>query len=70
MAAGDSVSRRALERLRYGAYLHRLTGLPILVSGGAPYGEPVSEAELMQAALVSDFRVEVKWVEDKSANTL
>jgi uncharacterized SAM-binding protein YcdF (DUF218 family) len=65
----DSASQRVLERLRYGAYLHRLTGLPILVSGGKPYGEPVSEAELMQAALVSDFRVEVKWVEAKSANT-
>lgn len=65
----DSVSRLALERLRYGAYLHRLTGLPILVSGGSPYGEAVSEAELMQASLVSDFRVEVKWVEGKSANT-
>jgi uncharacterized SAM-binding protein YcdF (DUF218 family) len=65
----DSVSQRVLERLRYGAHLHRLTGLPILVSGGSPYGEPASEAELMQAALVSDFRVKVKWVETKSANT-
>ncbi|MBI3571008.1 MAG: YdcF family protein [Gammaproteobacteria bacterium] len=66
---GDSVNRLTLERLRYGAHLHRLTGLPILVSGGAPYGEQTPEAELMQASLVSDFRVEVKWVENKSANT-
>lgn len=65
----DSVSGLALERLRYGAQLHRRTGLPILVSGGTPYGEPVSEAELMRDALVNDFRVEAKWVEDKSANT-
>ncbi|GAB4509501.1 MAG: YdcF family protein [Sulfuricaulis sp.] len=66
---GDSANRLTLERLRYGAHLHRLTGLPILVSGGAPYGEKISEAELMKASLVNDFRVEVKWVEGKSANT-
>jgi uncharacterized SAM-binding protein YcdF (DUF218 family) len=65
----DSVSGLALQRLRYGAHLHRLTGLPILVSGGSPYAETTSEAELMQAALVSDFRVAAKWVENKSANT-
>lgn len=67
--AGDSVNQATLERLRYGAHLHRLTGLPILVSGGAPYAETASEAELMQASLASDFRVEAKWVENKSANT-
>lgn len=67
--ASDNVNRVALERLRYGAHLHRLTGLPILVTGGAPYGEKTTEAELMKASLVNDFRVQVKWVEDKSANT-
>ncbi len=66
---GDSVNRQTLERLRYGAYLHRLTGLPILVSGGAPYSEAVPEAALMQATLARDFKVEVKWVEDKSGTT-
>ena len=66
---GDSVNRTTLERLRYGAYLHRLTGLPILVSGGTPYGEQVSEAELMQASLKRDFQVVAKWVEGKSATT-
>lgn len=65
----DSVNTQALERLRYGAHLHRLTGLPILVSGGSPYGEPVPEAELMRASLLSDFRIEAKWVENKSATT-
>lgn len=65
---GDSVSRITFERLRYGAHLHRLTGLPLLVSGGSPYGENTSEAELMQAAL-REFRIEAKWVEGKSANT-
>jgi uncharacterized SAM-binding protein YcdF (DUF218 family) len=67
--ASDSVNQATLERLRYGAHLHRLTGLPILVSGGAPHAEKIPEAELMRAALVGDFRVEAKWVESKSANT-
>lgn len=66
---GDSVNTLALERLRYGAYLYRQTGLPILVSGGRPYGEALSEAELMQASLASDFRIQAKWVENKSATT-
>ena len=66
---GDSVNRWTLERLRYGAYLHRLTGLPILVSGGTPFREQVPEAKLMQLSLKNDFQVEARWVEDKSANT-
>ncbi|MHB8535979.1 MAG: YdcF family protein [Sulfuricaulis sp.] len=66
---GDNVNRVTLECLRYGAYLHRLTGLPVLVSGGAPYGEKIPEAELMQTALKRDFQTEARWVENKSANT-
>lgn len=66
----DSVNQLALERIRYGAHLHRLTGLPILVSGGSPYGERVPEAELMKSTLESDFQVAVKWVESRSVNTL
>jgi len=66
---GDSVNRPTLERLRYGARLHRRTGLPILVTGGAPYGEAVPEAALMQAALAQDFRVKAKWVESNSGTT-
>ncbi len=66
---GDTVNRWTLERLRYGAYLHRLTDLPILVSGGSPYGEATPEAVLMQAALKRDFGIDAKWVEEKSVNT-
>ena len=32
----DQPSTQTLSRLRHGARLHRLTGLPVLVSGGAP----------------------------------
>ena len=66
---GDSVNSAALERLRYAAYLRRATGLPILVSGGSPYAENVTEAELMKNSLIQDFQVTPKWVENKSGTT-
>ncbi|MBD5803016.1 hypothetical protein AZOA_24490 [Azoarcus sp. Aa7] len=65
---GETVNRLALERLRYAARLARRTGLPVLVSGGAPTGD-VPEAVLMQAALEEDFRVPVRWVERASLDT-
>lgn len=66
----DSVSALGLERLRYTAWLHRKTGVPVLVSGGTPGGEKVAEADLMKSVLVDDFRVDVKWVERQSRNTM
>lgn len=65
----DTVSSATMSRLRYGAYLHRQTGLPILVTGGHPFGRTQSEAELMRQVLVNEFRVPVKWVETASSNT-
>lgn len=65
----DTVSAKGLERLRYAAFLQRKTGLPILVSGGAPGGEDTAEAEHMQAVLAADFRANVKWVERESRTT-
>jgi len=66
---GDTVSRSTLERVRWGARLHRMSGLPILVSGGSPYATHTSEAAQMKAALNQDFHTEVKWLEEKSFNT-
>lgn len=67
---GDTVSGATLVRLRYAAYLHRQTGLPILVSGGSPEGSTQSEAELMQYTLQNEFSVPVRWAEGESTNTL
>ena len=65
---GETVNRLALERLRYGARLARHTGLPVLLSGGAPSGhEP--EAVLMQHSLVSDFGIRPRWLETASRDT-
>ncbi len=66
---GETVSSDSLERLRYAARLHRKTGLPILVTGGQTFGEPVAEATLMKRVLEEDFQVSVKWIESASKNT-
>ncbi len=66
---GDTVSATTLERVRWGARLHRVSGLPILVSGGSPLATDTSEAAQMSTALRQDFHTEVKWLEEKSFNT-
>jgi uncharacterized SAM-binding protein YcdF (DUF218 family) len=66
---GDTVSGTTLLRLRYAARLQRETGKPILVSGGAPLGNAVSEARQMKVVLEEEFKVPVQWIEDASANT-
>lgn len=65
---GQTVNRLTLERVRYGARLARQSGLPMLVSGGAPSGSQ-PEAELMKTVLEEDFRLPVKWVEAASLDT-
>ena len=64
----DTVSRWTLERLRYGAYLQRHTGKPILVSGGAPFGGR-AEAEAMAESLKRDFHAKDILSEDQSRDT-
>ena len=66
--ARDVPDPLSLERLEYAAFLHRQTGLPILVTGGNPEGgKPVANA--MLRTLQDEFNVPVKWVENKSMDT-
>jgi uncharacterized SAM-binding protein YcdF (DUF218 family) len=66
----DTLSRYSLVRARYGAFLHRQTQLPILITGGNVFATTTtSEAELMQQALVEDFHVPVRWIETSSRTT-
>jgi uncharacterized SAM-binding protein YcdF (DUF218 family) len=65
---GETVNRLALERLRYGARLARHTGLPVLLSGGAPSGQ-AAEAVLMQHSLMTDFGIRPHWLETASRDT-
>ena len=66
---GDSVSRLTMERVRYGAFVHRETGLPLAVTGGSPGEQDTSEGELMAQMLTDEFGVHVDWVETQSRNT-
>jgi uncharacterized SAM-binding protein YcdF (DUF218 family) len=65
----DTISEMTLPRLRYGARLAHESKLPILVTGGKPLGNAVSEADQMKLALEEDFRVPVRWTEGASDNT-
>jgi uncharacterized SAM-binding protein YcdF (DUF218 family) len=65
---GDTLGELTLERVRYGARVARLTGLPVLVTGGSVYGGE-AESKLMRQALESEFGVRVRWAEDRSRTT-
>lgn len=66
---GDTLGRRTLERLRYGARVARETGLPVLVTGGRLPDLDSTEAGLMREALENEYGVPVRWAEDRSRNT-
>ncbi|HWV17399.1 MAG TPA: YdcF family protein [Rhodocyclaceae bacterium] len=63
-----TLNRITLERVRYGARVARLSGLPILVSGGVA-GDGYPEARAMAESLTEDFGLPPRWVEDASENT-
>lgn len=64
----DTVGTDTLVRLRYAASLYRQTRLPILTSGGAPFGGQPA-ALLMRHVLRNDFHVPVRFVETHSKTT-
>lgn len=66
--ARDTLGILSLERVRYGAFIARKTGLPILVTGGVVW-EGEAEAKLMRDTLQEEFKQPVRWVEDLSRNT-
>ena len=60
---GPAVGLELLERVSYGAYVARRTGLPVLVSGSA------REALAMRATLARDFGITARWVNGESRDT-
>jgi uncharacterized SAM-binding protein YcdF (DUF218 family) len=66
---GDTVDPVGLTRLRYGAYLHRATGLPVYVAGGSPEGEDPPLGRVMARVLDDDYAIAVAGVEDRSRTT-
>ncbi len=65
----DTVGPITLERLAEAAKEQRRLGLPILVSGGWLGKSDNSLAGMMAEALQVDFRVPVRWREDRSQTT-
>lgn len=65
---GDTIGPASLVRVRYAAHLHRRTGRPILVTGGAPFGGR-PEGDTMTEALTQEFGVPVRWRETASRDT-
>jgi len=65
----DTVGSQSLARLRYAARLARATSLPILVTGGKPYGGTLPEGEAMARTLKQDFNTPARWIEDRSTTT-
>lgn len=66
---GDTLKRISLERLRYGARLHRVSGVPLLVTGGMPDGGTLAEGAIMQRILQDEYGLTARWVEDRAETT-
>lgn len=64
----DTVGANTLVRLKYVAYLYNKTHLPVLTSGGAPFGGTPA-AILMRSTLEQYFHVPVQFVETRSKTT-
>lgn len=65
---GDTIGFVSLERLRYALYLRKLSGLPILATGGAPEGG-VAEAVAMRKSAEDEFGNQIQWIEVQSMDT-
>ncbi|MBC2732566.1 YdcF family protein [Thiobacillus sp.] len=65
----DTLNGLSLERLRYAVFLHRASGLPLLVTGGKPGGGTQPEGRIMQHILQEDYGIAPRWVEDGALTT-
>lgn len=67
----SNLSPQSLARLRYGLWLGRQTGTPVMFSGGMGWGQPVGVPEAESAARIAeqDFRQPLKWQEGQSRDT-
>jgi len=67
----SNLNATSLERLRFGLWLGRETGLPVGFSGGLGWAQPDGAPEAQTAARIAaqDFGRPLKWVEDQSKDT-
>jgi len=66
-----NLSPRSMERLRYGLWLARETGLPVAFSGGTGHAQAEGPAEAEVAAVIAarDFARPLKWAEPGARDT-
>jgi uncharacterized SAM-binding protein YcdF (DUF218 family) len=67
----SNLNARSVERLRYGLWLSRETGLPVAFSGGVGHGQDdgPAEAEIASRIAERDFGRPLKWTETQSRDT-
>ena len=67
----STLKPRTIERLRYGAWLARQTGLPLAYSGGVGHGAAPgpSEAEIAARVAEQEFGRPLRWQEGESRDT-
>lgn len=67
----SNLTTPSLERLRYGLWLGRQTGLPVAFTGGVGWGRTDGQAEAQIAANIAakEFGQPLKWLEERSRDT-
>ena len=67
----STLKQRTLERLRYGIWLSRETGLPLGFAGGVGHGavKGPSEGEIAARVAEREFQRPLRWVESQSRDT-
>ena len=67
----SSLRSASLERLRYGVWLGRETGLPVAFSGGVGWAQldAKPEAQIATQIAASEYGRPLKWIEDSSRDT-
>lgn len=67
----SNLTPASVERLRYGLWLSRETGVPVAFSGGASWGQPerTPEAQIASRIAAKEFGQPLKWLEDRSRDT-
>jgi uncharacterized SAM-binding protein YcdF (DUF218 family) len=67
-----TLSPPSVERLRYGLWLSRQTGLPVAFTGGRGWAQPqqgTSEAEVAAVIASQDFNRPLRWLETRARDT-
>ena len=69
LGGADALGPASLQRIDYGLYLHRKTGLPIVLSGGSPKGDTTPLARLGSEWLQQQAGITALAAESRSRDT-